>query len=502
MKSKTYQLFFSCLQKLMVILAVDWVIVAVLHLFHLDAWALLVGIGLASLLFLFRERFLKLYHLGMRHKLLLMAFAFVVQLVFLFSAQLLIRRDAAVVFMGAFGYLKESSISSYLTRNPNNLFLFLYERFFFELFGETALWVLEGLNLLYVHLGVWILYRGSQRHFGQAVADTAFSLYLLLLGLSPYFYSMYTDIPPVPLIAWQLFLALDVLQLKDKKLLLKKSLLLGLVSALVVLVRPPGAILMIAFFMLLFLKAHWRKSLLVFLGFLLSFGLTFGVGDYQIDHQTKVPLVQGEGLSKGPLLFINLGLTYIGHDQEDMKEGLLNYVAPDKRDNYNNGMFKTEYVLKEIKRRLKDYTFLGFLGHLNYKHSLTVSEGTLGWLYRDVQNEKTPFISPLYSFTEGKAFFEWVRTYFLSTDKKEYRFYAIVKQCIWIVMSVGLLLAIAKQKYKEEVNFLSLAIFGALAFLLIFEGGKTRYLIQFLPQILLLASLGLAKENSSLESSF
>ncbi|MDE8688193.1 hypothetical protein PZH43_13320, partial [Streptococcus gordonii] len=59
-----------------------------------------------------------------------------------------------------------------------------------------------------------------------------------------------------------------------------------------------------------------------------------------------------------------------------------------------------ENVIKEIKRRLKEYTPATFWGYLYYKQSLTVAEGTLGWLYRDVENEKTPFINPLYEMTK------------------------------------------------------------------------------------------------------
>ncbi len=46
-------------------------------------------------------------------------------------------------------------------------------------------------------------------------------------------------------------------------------------------------------------------------------------GNYLKATQTEVTLIQEKGLSKSPLLFIDLGLTFIGHDQEDMKEGLL-----------------------------------------------------------------------------------------------------------------------------------------------------------------------------------
>jgi len=82
---------------------------------------------------------------------------------------------------------------------------------------------------------------------------------------------------------------------------------------------------------------------------------------------------------------------------EVMKEGLLAYIDEDKRSDYNNGLFKKENVIKEIKRRLKEYGPLGLIGHIYYKQSLTVAEGTLGWLYRDVEYEKTPFINPLYA---------------------------------------------------------------------------------------------------------
>lgn len=88
---------------------------------------------------------------------------------------------------------------------------------------------------------------------------------------------------------------------------------------------------------------------------------------------------------------------------------------------------------------------------------------------------------------------QFIRTYFLSVDKNEYRYYEIVKQVIWIVMSLGLVFALWKYRANDKLNCISLAVFGGLLFLLIFEGGKTRYLIQFLPQIIILSALGLTE---------
>ncbi len=490
---KSKNILFGLLHLIMLFLMVHWFVISVVYLKDISEWGLVVG-GLFFLLAYVGRSYLKrAFAWLMKHKNGLMLGAILVQIVFMLSAELFIRRDAAVVYTGAFGLLKESSISSYLSRNPNNLPLFLYERFFYQLFGGAGLWVMQVLNIVFVNAGAILLYRLGLKHYDQKVADWVYTLYVVLICYSPYFYSMYTDIPPLPLIALQLGLALDLLKGGDSGAQWKTSLWLGHLSGLTMLIRPTTIILVMAFWMVLFFKGQWKVFGKVFALTLLSTGLVFGALNTAVKHQTAVPILKGEGLAKGPLLFINLGLTDIGHNQADMKEGLLKYVDEDKRDEYNNGMFKNEYIIKEIKRRLKEYGPIGFLGHLYTKQSLTVAEGTLGWLYRDVENEKTPVINPLYEpYTKDLPVAKWIRTYFLSTDRPQYRYYVFVKQLVWIVMSAGLVLVYLKRKNDDDFHFLSLAVFGGLLFLTIFEGGKTRYLIQFLPQILLLASIGLA----------
>ena len=495
--SKIYHVTFSILQKIMLVLSIHWLFTAIgfgVYLAYLNSLALILFGILAFLADRYRLQLKKSYHFLMRHKLAIAFAALLFQLIMLLSAELLIRRDAAVVFTGAFKYLKESSISSYLTRNPNNLPLFLYERFFFNLFGEAALWIMQGLNLFYVNIAAWILYKGCQRYFSQTVADVTFTLYVALVGFSPYYMSMYTDIPPLPLISLQIFLALGLLKNQEKtRQIIGSSFLLGILTSLAFLIRPTVMILMIAVFGVLFLRKNWKKFFLTATVFGLGFSASYLPLHYGLAHQTEVPIIQGKGLAKGPLLFINLGLTNIGHDQEDMKEGLLQYVDPDKRDDYNNGMFATENVIKEIKRRLKEYTPLTFLQHLYYKQSLTVAEGNLGWPYRSVEHEKTPYISPLYESTKDNAFTQFIRDFFLNSDKDSYRYYSLLKQVVWIIMALGLVFALWKYRPDDSLNFLILAVFGGLLFLQIFEGGKTRYLIQFLPQILILSAVGLTQ---------
>ena len=131
----------------MLITAVHWFLIAIWHVSELNSIAIIAFAGLVYLAYRYRNLLEKAYHWLMQHKFLIMLATFIFQLIMLFSAELLIRRDAAVVFTGAFKTLKESSISSYLTRNPNNVSLFLYERFFFNVFGESGLWVMQALNI-------------------------------------------------------------------------------------------------------------------------------------------------------------------------------------------------------------------------------------------------------------------------------------------------------------------------------------------------------------------
>ncbi len=68
----------------------------------------------------------------------------------------------------------------------------------------------------------------------------------------------------------------------------------------------------------------------------------------------------------------------MGHNQEDMKEGLLAYIDEDKRSDYNNGLFKKQNVVKEIKRRLKEYGPLGVWSGISTTSTIVKWKGPAG----------------------------------------------------------------------------------------------------------------------------
>lgn len=83
------------------------------------------------------------------------------------------------------------------------------------------------------------------------------------------------------------------------------------------------------------------------------------------------------------------------------------------------------------------------------------------------------------------------RKLFLDNDgiaRKYQEAFAIIIQLCWIVLLANLVFVLQKSDYNSQ--FLKYAIVGFFAFLLIFESGRSRYLIQFLPLIILLSGIG------------
>ena len=70
--------------------------------------------------------------------------------------------------------------------------------------------------------------------------------------------------------------------------------------------------------------------------------------------------------------------------------------------------------------------------------------------------------------------------------------YKFFPQIVWVVALLFMLLASIGDSF-ETIQLLKYTIVGGFIFLLLFEGGRSRYLIQFLPYLFTLAGLGLNK---------
>ena len=474
---------FSSLRIVLAFVFVFWIL-SVIKFFFEAPLSILFGFSVVlSLLFLKKTLLIGLIKWINNHKILFSIFMVIYQIVILISTAWMIRSDAASVYRAA-THLQEVSITeAYFSRYPNNLLLLIYERAFFNIFGlKSALWVMQFLNIVYLNTSLFLIYKLSKKHFSLQAGNITYFLSVFLIGFSPQFIAMYTDIMLLPIIVFQLYLMVDLF--KGKKGI-KGVVGLALVSAVGILIRPTSLILIIAIVIVFLLRHFSRHSLnkvilliLVIIGLYKSF-------DYLKSQQTIVNLKKEDSITA--LAYIDLGLTYTGADQIDFQRGLSMFV----RD--GESRFSNRVVKKDIQRRIDEYTPISFINHIILKFNNTVKDGTLQWVYRSpLPGDNLTILNPLLKYTENNIFAKIVRKFFIEIDSKYFSFYKYSQQIVWTIASLGLLLNIRYIR-KDDINdTLLLTIFGGLMFLMIFEGGKTRYLIQFLPEILLVSSLGLS----------
>lgn len=427
-----------------------------------------------------------------KHKIYFLVGTVIFQLLVLFSTSLMIRSDASVVYNSSIGKILLVSAQNYFTENSNNIPLFLYEYFFHKLFPNNGIWYLQLLNIVYIDLSLLLFYATAKKFFQKEIADYFFTFYLFIIVLTPQFVAMYTDIMGLPIIALQFYFILSFLCKKRRsmKILLVNSLLLSLITGVGYFIRPTIVISLFAFVLCYLFIIDKKLKILPLVTVLLSFCLVF-LSVKNIVYSQKI-INNDLSKSKNALTFIDLGLTYSGGDQIDFQKGLAMYVGKDGTP----WRYSKEVVSKDIKRRLSEYNLSTFTGHILTKQSMTTSDGTLGWVYDDTQ---TGFINPLYDRLSKNRILGFIRTHFVYINYPEYKSYKLFLQFCWIIIILGLLMSLLRYEQNSQNNFMLLALLGGILFLLIFEGGKSRYMIQFLPQLIILSSVGYFKMENKVK---
>ena len=230
-----------------------------------------------------------------------------------------------------------------------------------------------------------------------------------------------------------------------------------------------------------------NKTVVLFSGILITI---IGINYYA--HHQKITEYDTK-YSRNFMYFIDLGLTDTGANHSQLPTEIL---IPEK-----NGKIQTRTQLesklnKDIKNRIKNYGILGLIKHQNTKFKYFVQDGTLGWTTEAVLVESNVVKTKFTESTIGHKIRDIIYVH-----RPYYPKYAIYMQISWIFVVLGLVLYFKKYKkvtYTELV--FQLVLLGGILFLSLFEAGRSRYLIQFLPAIILLSSIGYFKMNSSKSS--
>lgn len=371
-------------------------------------------------------------------------------------------------------------VSDYLSYYPNNQLYYLIMYFYnkiisFLLPNLNGNWIIfQLLNILFIDIAAIFLYKATKNIFDKRIAICTLYLYMFLFMLSPWIMVPYTD-------QISLFLTTIVLYLYSNLktisgiIFLGTTVVLGMIMGLSFLIKPSSIIYIIAFAILLLLKwiEEFRFSYRnILLGILIiaSFSLTIVSFNHFMENQNIIKIDQKKAMPWTH--FVMMGLTGTGGYNSDDVERDKKIIEPTLRKESN---------LEVISERLNNYKISGYLKFLVQKHFNNTDRGDFGW-----GRDGTPQQPARESKNKIQSLLR--ESYYQQGNKtNNTRF---IMQVIWIIIIVGLIYSFYFKQNSFIVLCMKLTIIGAFLYLLIFEGGRSRYLIQYLPFILIVSSIG------------
>ncbi|MHB9649299.1 glycosyltransferase family protein [Weissella paramesenteroides] len=362
-----------------------------------------------------------------------------------------------------------TSVPNYFSYNPNNLPLLFLEHFWGNHFGAN--WIsFNFMSLLGADLGFMITIL-TARYINKNSMYTTWILSLLLLGCFPYIIVPYTDVLVLPFVSLSFLGYLIVKKINNLYAKLLGSLLIGIFGAVSFLLKPSSVIFIIAIIIVeityLIISTEKIKVLYIVSILLVSFGSAFGVkqiyNSYLHDQQyIKV----NPSMKKPPELFIAMGM--VGN-------GGYNPPLTDEINSLKTQHEKKSVAIKNIKDTLHSYGIFGYLQFALKKNTNNTSNGAFGWL-----QEGNFILAPATNRLQQLVY----------PNGSHLLDYFFISQIVWVTLIVILTLGYkSPKKFEPIIMILKLSIIGSLMYLLLFEGGRSRYLIQFLPQIILLSGI-------------
>lgn len=434
--------------------------------------AAIIGIIAASAYF---PRFKHwLWLLFVRHKWLTATACLIIALIWQLQFVLLIHPvigfDAGAIH-NALLNPQQAELRGYFSENYNNLPLLLVLHQV-SLAVHSTSWAAMALATTIVNDLAAIIILATVAIINWRKVATAEYIIAIWLGLFPMIVVPYTDVWVLLPVSAALFgWAIANRSNWHWSLRLLGGALSGLALAAGTWIKPSAAVIGIAFilvWLVFLLKADKRTwfSLVAILAMSAAFGLGYqqmqqvsSRQDYiQIDPSRRIPMIH----------FINVGMSHDG--AYDPKAALKMAELPTKQARIN-------YSKRQIRHRLEKRGPWGYLKFLVAKQGLNTASGTFGWLH---EGHFIRSARPHHGWRGFLASLVYPRGTYLA----EFQFMA---QLAWTTLII--IIAFGWESGGLTAQTLRLGIIGGMLFLLIFEGGRSRYLIQYLPLFLTLATL-------------
>lgn len=454
---------------------------------------LLLLIGICLLLLLYRV-FLELDRPKFQeHRKMLNISLAAVSLIFLFLQIYMVREyyfytgwDAGTVLSAAVGVATGHSLNDYqyyLSAYPNNLMII----WIYALVAKAAVRMGLEAQAYYVVLvfqcvvcwatGLLVYYVALCLKKRYALAYFAYTIYLLLVGLSPWVAIPYTD--AVALIFPMAVLALYVQKPEKPAFLALKWFLIAGVSWMGFKIKPQVLILTIAIVIVQFASLLWEKKrsrrimgtgmAAFFVGICCAVLLSrVMVGSLDVEINPE----QSFGLPHYFMMGLNTESMGV-YENQDVKYSESFPTVEERR--------RMDLVL--AGERLREMGPGGLMRQLHRKVLTNYNDGTFCWggegaFYDEILEEKDGWLSP------------FLRNLYYNGEQegRYYRYWNCFAQLLWLAILTMSILAVWKLKDPDTAVML-LAIVGVSLFQIIFEA-RGRYLYHYAPVYVMLAVIG------------
>lgn len=365
-------------------------------------------------------------------------------------------------------------VPDYFSYNQNTLPLMFFEHLVWRLIGSPSFKVLtivlNVLNMVLVDLSVYLLLRYEKKRLSRETLNYISICTCLLMLITPWICLPYSD----PLsFAFTIFVYLGLKSLNERYSLLK-AIIVGTLIAVNYFIKPSTVIILIAYIIVSFVFTISSKKLIINLLkkltiiFATMFVLISGFNLYK-SHNSIVKIDNSKALNL--VHFADMGI-----------QGTGGYYLPDvdhdiKIKNPKERLKSDKEIWLKRFNKMGPFKYQAFLVR---KQVANTEDSSFHW------GKEGEFIN---SFSRSQ--YSLPRKLFLDNDgiaRKYQETFAIVIQLCWIILLANLVFAFQNSDYDSQL--FKYSIVGFFTFLLIFESGRSRYLIQFLPLIILLSGIG------------
>ncbi|QIL50362.1 hypothetical protein G7084_02920 [Weissella coleopterorum] len=401
-------------------------------------------------------------------------FVVILQVIFISFVHPAIGFDAGAIHSALFSP-DDLNIRGYYSQYINNLSLLLVQHWLSITFHNSSWLFFNYIGLILVDLSVliniliiWLIKRENTINLIYIQ-----SIFLLFF---PWIIISYSDIWVIPLVSL-IYLFYSLIDKFRSILWVRIILDIGLIFTVILTyyIKPSSIVPIIAIVLIeikriyvaLFIEhtIHWKYIFSFLLAMILMSGV--GYGSFKVIQQkinTQSYIRVNPNLAVPAIHFISMGMSGDGGYNE--KDALAMALLPNRQD-------KVNYSVRLLKQRLNKMGMWGYIKFLFMKQENNAADGTFAWLKEGhffANNPHPTNFWQTFVYPEGK-------------NLKNYKFLA---QLFWVFLLFTL--AFTKFHTDKWVQIFRISILGGLFYLLIFEGGRSRYMIQFLPAILLLSA--------------